>query len=118
MTLAAGARIGSYEILGLLGAGGMGEVYLATGTRLQRRVERQMAHGSKALRWKSLSSLRRARSWRITDNPDLYKTVEDIANQHLGFARPRREFSKSMDLVQDPQLRERIETTANEMQST
>ncbi|MGH9316915.1 MAG: hypothetical protein ACRD1P_07405 [Thermoanaerobaculia bacterium] len=28
MTLAAGSRLGPYEILSLLGAGGMGEVYM------------------------------------------------------------------------------------------
>ena len=33
-----GSRIGAYEILGLLGAGGMGEVYRARHTRLQRDV--------------------------------------------------------------------------------
>jgi hypothetical protein len=33
-----GGRLGSYEIVGLIGAGGMGEVYLAHDTRLDRRV--------------------------------------------------------------------------------
>jgi Tol biopolymer transport system component len=38
MTLAAGARLGPYEILAPLGAGGMGEVYRARDTRLERTV--------------------------------------------------------------------------------
>lgn len=38
MTLKAGERLGPYEILGLIGAGGMGEVYKAKDTRLDRTV--------------------------------------------------------------------------------
>ncbi len=38
MTLATGARFGSYEIRGLLGTGGMGEVYRARDTKLEREV--------------------------------------------------------------------------------
>jgi len=38
MTLAAGKKLGPYEVLGPLGAGGMGEVYRAKDTRLDRSV--------------------------------------------------------------------------------
>ena len=38
MTLAAGTRLGPYEILAPVGAGGMGEVYRARDTRLDRTV--------------------------------------------------------------------------------
>jgi WD40 repeat protein len=38
MSVSAGARLGPYEILGLLGAGGMGEVYRAHDPRLGREV--------------------------------------------------------------------------------
>jgi serine/threonine-protein kinase len=38
MTLAPGARLGGYEVLGRIGAGGMGEVFRARDTRLNRDV--------------------------------------------------------------------------------
>src|SRR5512140_2589058 len=38
MPISAGTRLGPYEVVSLLGAGGMGEVYRATDTRLDRTV--------------------------------------------------------------------------------
>ena len=38
MALASGTKLGSYEVLSQIGAGGMGEVYRAHDTRLNRDV--------------------------------------------------------------------------------
>jgi serine/threonine-protein kinase len=38
MSLAQGTRLGPYEVIGAIGAGGMGEVYRATDTNLKRQV--------------------------------------------------------------------------------
>src|SRR5829696_6932880 len=38
MALQAGTRLGPYEVIALIGAGGMGEVWLATELRLGRKV--------------------------------------------------------------------------------
>ena len=38
MSILPGTRLGTYDVIGLLGAGGMGEVYRARDTRLQRDV--------------------------------------------------------------------------------
>jgi Tol biopolymer transport system component len=49
MTLAPGARLGVYEITGLAGAGGMGEVYRARDTRLNRDVALKVLPSALAL---------------------------------------------------------------------
>src|SRR5437016_5958201 len=47
MLLAAGTRLGPYEIMGAAGAGGMGEVYRARDTRADALFNRAIAAGAK-----------------------------------------------------------------------
>ncbi len=48
MSLTAGTRLGPYEVIGPLGAGGMGEVHLALDTRLDRKVAIKLLLAGKA----------------------------------------------------------------------
>ena len=48
MSLNTGTRLGPYEIIGLIGAGGMGEVYKSRDTRLERTVAVKVVSGSLA----------------------------------------------------------------------
>jgi len=46
MTLSSGSRLGPYEIVAPIGAGGMGEVYRARDVRLHREVAVKVLPGS------------------------------------------------------------------------
>jgi eukaryotic-like serine/threonine-protein kinase len=48
VTIATGTKLGRYEIRSQLGAGGMGEVYLAEDTRLHRKVALKVLPGEVA----------------------------------------------------------------------
>jgi serine/threonine protein kinase len=45
MSLTTGSRLGPYEVLGPLGSGGMGEVYRARDTKLDRDVAIKVLSG-------------------------------------------------------------------------
>jgi serine/threonine protein kinase len=48
MSLPVGSRLGAFEILALIGAGGMGEVYRAADSRLNRTVALKVLHADLA----------------------------------------------------------------------
>ncbi len=72
MTLSAGTRLGPYEILSPLGAGGMGEVYRARDTKLGRDVAIKVLPGRLAADAESLSRFEReARAVAALSHPNI-----------------------------------------------
>lgn len=98
MTLAAGARVGPYEIVDLLGAGGMGEVYRARDTRLKREVAIKILPDLVALDDEHLARFgREAQLLAILNHPHIAAIY--------GFEEPG---AIVMELVEGPTLADRI----------
>src|SRR5215831_17552952 len=101
MSLAAGSRIGAYEIVGSLGAGGMGEVYRATDTKLKRQAAIQILHSAVASDPDRLARFRReAEVLASLNHPNIAAIhgFEDSGGVH----------ALVMELVEGPTLADRI----------
>ena len=82
MPLAVGTKLGPYEILAPLGAGGMGEVFRATDTRLHRTVAiKILPHDKVADPERKRRFLREARAVSALNHPNIV-TLHDIANDN------------------------------------
>ena len=81
MMLSVGARLGPYEIISLLGAGGMGEVYRARDTRLDRLVaiKVMLAHGQEDPEYRGRFE-REARAISRLSHPNIC-TLHDVGSQ-------------------------------------
>lgn len=90
MTIGAGTRLGPYEVLGLIGAGGMGEVYKARDTRLDRTVAIKILPADIAADLE-----RRARFRREA------KTIAGLAHPHICTLHDVGEYAGSMFLVME-----------------
>src|SRR5215472_8576139 len=91
MPLSAGARLGPYEILAPIGAGGMGEVYKARDSRLNREVAIKVSAERFTDRFE-----REARSIAALNHPSIC-TLHDVGPNYL-----------VMELVEGPTLADRI----------
>jgi len=75
--LAAGTRLGPYRIESVLGTGGMGEVYRAVDTRLDRKVAIKISHAQFGARFE-----REARTISSLNHPNIC-TVYDVGPNYL-----------------------------------
>jgi eukaryotic-like serine/threonine-protein kinase len=81
MTLAAGTKLGSYEILTPLGAGGMGEVYRARDTRLGRDVAIKVLPADRLSdELQRVRLVREARAASALDHPNIV-TIHEIESE-------------------------------------
>jgi serine/threonine protein kinase len=77
MSVAAGDKLGPYEILALIGAGGMGEVYRARDTRLGRDVAIKVSAQQFSERFE-----REARAVAALNHPNIC-TLYDVGPNYL-----------------------------------
>jgi len=102
VTLAAGSRLGPYEIVAPLGAGGMGEVYRARDTRLERTVAIKVLPSRFAADADALARFEReARAVAALSHPNIL-AIHDFGN-HQGTA------YAVTELLDGKTLRERLE---------
>jgi serine/threonine protein kinase/Tol biopolymer transport system component len=97
MSLAAGTRFGAYEIVALLGAGGMGEVYRAKDTRLKREVAIKVLPDAFANDPERLARFQREAELLATLNHPNIAQIHGIEDRGL-----------ILELVDGPTLAERI----------
>src|SRR6266513_343353 len=101
MALSAGTRLGPYEILASLGAGGMGEVYRAHDTKLGRDVAIKVLPESVAADPERVARFEReAKTLAVLNHPN-------IAHIH-GFEESTGTPALVMELVDGPTLADRI----------
>ena len=101
MPLSAGTRLGPYEILELLGTGGMGEVYRANDSRLHRDVAIKILNeGTVADAGRSARFEREARAVAVLNHPNIVSVFDIGAKDGVVFI--------VSELVKGESLRERI----------
>ncbi|HLL17107.1 MAG TPA: protein kinase [Pyrinomonadaceae bacterium] len=105
MSLDAGTRIGRYEIQSLIGAGGMGEVYRALDTELNRPVALKFLHSNVAADQDRMSRfIQEARAASALNHPNIL-TVFDIGQTDAGARFFATEFVQGTTLREHMQAR-------------
>ena len=87
MSLPAGARLGPYQILAAIGAGGMGEVYRARDTRLDRDVAIKVLPEHLARTPGAASRFEReSKAVAVLSHPNILAIFDVGADQGISFA--------------------------------
>ena len=108
MPLDAGAKLGRYEIISQLGVGGMGEVYLAKDTKLDRRVALKILPAELALsRERMLRFVQEAKAAAALNHPNVAHVYEIGEHDGLNFI--------AMEYVEGKTLREKIHYERTEL---
>src|SRR5712691_6160296 len=104
MAFAPGTRIGAYEIVAPIGAGGMGEVYRARDSRLQRDVAIKVLPESSSDDADAIVRLQReARAASALNHPHIL-TIYDVGRME---GEPRRDYI-AMEFIDGTTLRDWI----------
>src|SRR5438477_10706865 len=101
MTLAAGTRLGRYEIRLKIGEGGMGEVYLAQDTKLDRKVALKILPAEVASNRERMERfIREAKSAAALSHPNISQIFEIGEQDGTHFI--------AMEFIDGQTLREKI----------
>ena len=108
MPLDVGTKFGRYEILSQLGKGGMGEVYLAKDTKLDRRVALKILPAELAVnRERMLRFVQEAKAAAALNHPNVAHVYEIGEHDGLNFI--------AMEFVEGKTLREKIHYERTEL---
>lgn len=108
MPLAIGTKIGRYEIRSQLGKGGMGEVYLAKDTKLDRKVALKILPAELAVnRERMLRFVQEAKAAAALNHPNVAHVYEIGEHEGLNFI--------AMEYVEGKTLREKIHYERTEL---
>ena len=83
MPLTPGTRLGLYEVISAIGAGGMDEVYRATDTKLKRHVAIKILPPSVAASWRLV--VRTATAWQLQPLDRAVRRVEAETDRRAVF---------------------------------
>jgi serine/threonine protein kinase/Tol biopolymer transport system component len=108
MPLTSGQRLGPYEVVGVLGAGGMGEVYRARDTKLNREVAIKVLSASFVHDTERLARFtREAQTLAALNHPNIAQ-VYGLEGQDGREGQDKRQLALVMELVEGEDLSQRL----------